>query len=65
MTSEDEFMSFGEASDADGEEIPVSRSGSARLHNPFSDFDEGSDFDGGSEGSGSEGSWGRMSAGRD
>lgn len=64
MTSEDEFMSFGEASDADGEEKLVSRSGSARLHNPFSDFDEGSDFDGGSEGSGSERSWGRMSAGR-
>lgn len=64
MTSEDEFMSFGEASDADGEEMPVSRSGSARLYNPFSDFDEGSDFDDGSEGSGSEGSWGRMSAGR-
>jgi hypothetical protein len=66
MTSEDEFMSFGEPSDADGEEMSVSRSGSARLHNPFSDFDEGSDFDGGSESSGtsSEGSWGRMSAGR-
>lgn len=64
MTSEDEFMSFGEASDADGEEMPVPRSGSARLHNPFSDFDEGSDFEDGSEGSGSEGSWGRMSAGR-
>ncbi|KAG2133840.1 hypothetical protein BD769DRAFT_494331 [Suillus cothurnatus] len=57
--SEDEFMSFGEASDADGEEMSVLRSGSARLHNPFSDFDEGSDFD-----SGSEGSWGRVSAGR-
>lgn len=64
MTSEDEFMSFGGASDADGEELSVSRSGSVRLHNPFSDFDEGSDFDSGSEGSGSEGSWGRVSAGR-
>lgn len=62
--SEDEFMSFGEASDADGEEMSVSRSGIARLHNPFSGFDEGSDFDSGSEGSGSEGSWGRLSAGR-
>lgn len=64
ITSEDEFMSFGEASDVDGEEMSVSRSGRARLHNPFSDFDEGSDFDSGSEGSGSEGSWGRVSAGR-
>jgi hypothetical protein len=69
MTSEDEFMSFGEASDADGEEMSVSRSGNARSRNPFlSDFDEGSDFDDGSDGSGSdgssEGSWGRMSAGR-
>lgn len=64
ITSEDEFMSFGEGSDADGEEMPVPRSGSTRLHNPFSDFEEGSDFDSGSEGSGSEGSWGRVSAGR-
>lgn len=69
MTSEDEFMSFGEASDADGEEMSVSRSGNARSRNPFlSDFDEGSDFDDGSDGGGSdgssEGSWGRMSAGR-
>jgi hypothetical protein len=64
MTSEDEFMSFGEASDADGEEMSVSRSGNARSRDPFlSDFDEGSDFDDGSDGS-SEGSWGRMSAGR-
>lgn len=62
--SEDEFMSFGEASDADGEEMSVSRIGSARLHNPFSHFDEGSDFDSGSEASSSEGSWGRVSAGR-
>lgn len=59
ITSEDEFMSFGEASDGDGEEMSVSRIGRARSHNPFADFDEGSDFD-----SGSEGSWGRVSAGR-
>ncbi|KAG2149378.1 hypothetical protein DEU56DRAFT_62354 [Suillus clintonianus] len=58
MTSEDEFMSFDEGSDGVGERI-VSRSGSARSPNPFSDSDEGSDFD-----SGSEGSWGRVSTGR-
>ncbi|KAG2137058.1 hypothetical protein DEU56DRAFT_354549 [Suillus clintonianus] len=64
MMSEHEFVSFGEASNAVGEEILASRSGSARLHNPFSDFDEGNDSDSDSEGSGSDGSWGRVRVGR-
>ncbi|KAG2142762.1 uncharacterized protein EDB93DRAFT_603119 [Suillus bovinus] len=56
MMSEHEFVVFGEVSGPDGAEILVSRSGSARLHNPFTDFDEESDSD-----SGSEGSWRRVS----
>ncbi|KAG1836002.1 hypothetical protein DFJ58DRAFT_819771 [Suillus subalutaceus] len=56
MMSEHEFVVFGEALDPDGAEILASRSGNARLHNPFTDFDEGSDSD-----SGSEGSWRRLS----
>ncbi|KAG2091977.1 uncharacterized protein F5147DRAFT_435635 [Suillus discolor] len=52
LMSEHEFIVFGEALDPDG---VASRSGSAHLHNPFTDFDEeGSD-------SGSEGSWRRVS----
>ncbi|KAG1800708.1 hypothetical protein EV424DRAFT_232302 [Suillus variegatus] len=55
LMSEHEFIVFGEALDPDGVEILASRSGSAHLHNPFTDFDEeGSD-------SGSEGSWRRVS----
>lgn len=54
MMNEHEFVVFGEASDPDR---AASRSGSARLYNPFTDFDEGSDSD-----SGSEGSWKRLSA---
>ncbi|KAG1738764.1 hypothetical protein EDB19DRAFT_1909171 [Suillus lakei] len=56
LMSEHEFVVFGEASYLDGDERLASRSGSVHLHNPFSDFDEGSDSD-----SGSEGSWGRVS----
>jgi hypothetical protein len=59
MMSEHGFMVFGEASGPDRAEILASRSGSARLHNPFTDFDEGSGSD-----SGSEGSWRRVGAGR-
>ncbi|KAG1789611.1 uncharacterized protein HD556DRAFT_1446836 [Suillus plorans] len=55
LMSEHEFIVFGEALDPNGVEISALRSGSAHLHNPFSDFDEeGSD-------SGSEGSWRRVS----
>lgn len=56
LMSEHDFMAFGEASDLDGAEILASPSGSTRLHNPFTDFDEGNDSD-----SGSEGSWRRLS----
>ncbi|KAG1836670.1 hypothetical protein F4604DRAFT_634585 [Suillus subluteus] len=56
MMSEHEFVVFGEALDPDGAEILASRSENARLHSPFTDFDEGSDSD-----SGSEGSWRRLS----
>lgn len=59
MMSEHGFMVFSEASGPDRAEILASRSGSARLHNPFTDFDEGSDSD-----SGSEGSWRRVGTGR-
>lgn len=59
MMGEHGFMVFGGTSDPDGAEILASRSGSARLHNPFTDFDEGSDSD-----SGSEGSWKRVGTGR-
>lgn len=61
-TSEDDFVSFGDASsDGDGEVMSAPRS--TRTHNPFSDFEEGSGFESGSEDSGSEGSWGRVSHG--
>jgi hypothetical protein len=57
--SEHEFMVFGEASGPDGAEILTLGSGSVHLRNPFTDFDEGSDSD-----SGSEGSWKHLSATR-
>jgi hypothetical protein len=59
-TSEDEFMSFGEVSDADRDVMPAPRR--THMHNPFSGSDEGSEFESGSETSesGSEGSWGRV-----
>ena len=59
-TSDDDFMSFGEASDGDGDRDVVSAPRNTHTHNPFSDFDE-SENDG-SE-SGSDGSWGRVSHG--
>lgn len=59
MKGEHGFMAFGGAPDSDGAEVLASRSTSARVHNPFTDFDEGSDSD-----SGSEGSWKRVGTGR-
>lgn len=58
MMGEHGFMVFGRTSGSDGE-ILASRSDSARLRNPFTGFDEGSDSD-----SGSEGSWKRVGTGR-
>lgn len=61
-TSEDEFMSFGDASDWGG---VMSAPRSTRPPIPFSDFEEGSEFESGSDTSesGSEGSWGQVDHG--
>lgn len=59
MMGEHGLMVFGGTSGSDGAEIQASRSASARVHNPFTNFDEGSDSD-----SGSEGSWKRVGTGR-
>ena len=44
-------MSSREASDAGKEVMSTPRGESARTHNPFSDFEEESDFDSGDESS--------------